>query len=295
MQLTVQKRSLSLSAFVSSSLSNIGPGGAESALRTNCCRAMYSTQLLPGNVFVQPQNRGTAIGVAYSLMQILSKDPRAKVLLLPADHYVREERILSEALRSALDRLEHDDDHVVLLGFEPEEADTELGYILPGADDPLGGRSVEQFVEKPAANLVAEIIRHDGLWNAFIVASSAGKLLQLFSPRHAMLLVEMQAIVSNYLRPRALADGWPTIAGLYQRLPSLDFSRHVLEGQEASLRVMRVPPCGWSDLGTPGRVGKALWRLGPRARAAASGSTSAYLNLAAQHARLGLVHSRHSY
>lgn len=251
-------------------------------------RICTPNQLLPSNIFVQPQNRGTAIGVAYSLFHILSKDPHAKVLLLPADHYVREEWILSEALRSALDRLEHDDDHAVLLGFEPEEADTDLGYILPGDPDPLGGRSVVQFIEKPASDLAAELIKQGGLWNAFIVAASAKKLLQLFSPRYAVLLVEMQVIVSRYLSLEALADCWQAIADLYQRLPSLDFSRDLLEGQGASLCVIRVPHCGWSDLGTPARVGKTLKRLGPRARAAASRSTSAYLNLAAQHARLGL-------
>ena len=45
---------------------------------------------------------------------------------------------------------------------------------------------------------------------------------------------------------------------LYGQLPELDFSRHVLEGAEQSLRVLPVPACGWSDLGTPKRVAEAL-------------------------------------
>jgi hypothetical protein len=44
---------------------------------------------------------------------------------------------------------------------------------------------------------------------------------------------------------------------------------------------MRVPPCGWSDLGTPHRVGQTLRRLpGGSAQAPWSG----YINLATQHA-----------
>jgi len=74
-------------------------------------------------------------------------------------------------------------------------------------------------------------------------------------------------------------------ADLYARLPELDFSRHVLEGAEKSLRVVAVPPCGWSDLGTPRRVGEALRRLEDNERADTTFAATAYLNLAAQHAR----------
>ena len=48
------------------------------------------------------------------------------------------------------------------------------------------------------------------------------------------------------------------LAGLYEVLPTLDFSRQVLQGRESLLRVLRVPACGWTDLGTPDRVGKSL-------------------------------------
>jgi hypothetical protein len=41
---------------------------------------------------------------------------------------------------------------------------------------------------------------------------------------------------------------------VYQSLPDLDFSRDILEGNEAKLRVLTVPRCGWSDLGTLDRI-----------------------------------------
>ena len=37
-------------------------------------------------------------------------------------------------------------------------------------------------------------------------------------------------------------------------------SRDVLEGSEDFLRVQLVPPCGWTDLGTPRRVAECLGR-----------------------------------
>jgi hypothetical protein len=80
--------------------------------------------------------------------------------------------------------------------------------------------------------------------------------------------------------------GKPNLTEKYERLPEVDFSRHVLEGQESALRVLRVPPCGWSDLGTPRRVRETLRRLPPRDYAAAVSRRSAYVNLAAQNDRL---------
>jgi len=72
---------------------------------------------------------------------------------------------------------------------------------------------------------------------------------------------------------------------LYPQLPTLDFSRDVVQGQESRLRVLTVPACGWSDLGTPQRVADTLNRIGKKSNPAQDPSHSAYLSLAAQHSR----------
>jgi mannose-1-phosphate guanylyltransferase len=239
------------------------------------------------NLIVQPRNRGTAIGILFSLLHILAKDPKAKVLLLPADHYVRDEGIMLEALKAALARLEHEPKKPVLLGMEPEEIDPELGYILPAQADPQGGHAVTRFVEKPSYSSAVEIVRAGGLWNAFIIAASAQALLDLFLPRHSLMVMEMQVIVKRHLNSAFPAGGWPAVVELYDRLPDLDFSRDILEGNEQRLRVIKVPPCGWSDLGTPTRVRETLRRSAPEPRTGTRfSSSSASLSLAAQHASL---------
>ena len=53
---------------------------------------------------------------------------------------------------------------------------------------------------------------------------------------------------------------WPQ-SGCIRSFRALDFSRDVLEGQESRLRVLTVPACGWSDLGTPRRVADTLSRI----------------------------------
>lgn len=235
------------------------------------------------NLIVQPRNRGTAIGILYSLVHILSQDADAQVLLLPSDHYVAKESILQRSLNAATAHVARCPHQPVLLGLHPDEPDTELGYIMPGAPDALGGRSVAQFVEKPELTVASQLVRAGGLWNTFIIAASARALLNLFLPRFAAIVMEMQVIVSNALQKKSVSR-WPAIVDMYTRLPDLDFSRDLLEGVEASLCVMRVPPCGWSDLGTPRRVGEALRKLGDQRLSSARPGFSGHINLAAQHA-----------
>src|SRR5690606_32510257 len=117
-----------------------------------------------------------------------------------------------------------------------------------------GGQRVAKFVEKPASGVAAQLIEQGGLWNAFIIAALGQTLLNLFLPRYSSIVVEMQVILSRHRSLGVPAGGWPAIVDLYTRLPSLDFSRDVLEGKVDTLCVVRVPPCGWSDLGTPRRV-----------------------------------------
>ncbi len=68
---------------------------------------------------------------------------------------------------------------------------------------------------------------------------------------------------------------------LYAELPEIDFSRGVVEGSNAPLRVVPVPYCGWNDLGTPKRVADTLERIDRRRIT----SPSRHLNLAEACAR----------
>lgn len=245
------------------------------------------TALPQSNRIVQPRNRGTAIGILYSLVHILSQDPDAQVLLLPSDHYVAQESILQGSLAAAMAHVVRCPDQPVLLGLYPDEPDGELGYVIPGEADELGARTVVRFVEKPELTVAAQIVRAGGLWNTFIIAASARALLNLFLPHFAPTVMEMQVIVGNALQHKS-ASGWPAIVDMYTRLPDLDFSRDLLEGRESSLCVLPVPPCGWSDLGTPHRVGETLRKLpGERLSARHDNDFSSSLdlvNLAARHA-----------
>lgn len=232
------------------------------------------------NVIVQPQNRGTGNGILLPLLAIVARDPAARVVLLPSDHHVRHEAILAMAMRTAVVHLDRRPEIAWLLGIEPEEADPELGYILPAGADGGGLLTVSRFIEKPPAEEARELIRAGGLWNAFIVIATAQVLLALFERRVPEILERMRAAIAQQ------STGANAVTELYERLPLVDFSRDILSGQESVLRVLPVPRCGWSDLGTPRRVAQAVRAAPGGARGPWVSGDPAQLSLAAQHARL---------
>jgi mannose-1-phosphate guanylyltransferase len=223
----------------------------------------WSTHLLaalaPGNVITQPSNRGTANGVLLSLLSVLTRDPQARVLFLPADHFVEDETRLAVAIRTALADIDASPDQMSLIGIEPDDADPELGYVVPG-DAIARARRVVRFVEKPSRSLAADLLAQGAVWNSFIFAATGTTLLAMLRDRMPAIVDSMEtalARVAAFAHSAALDE-------LYATLPDVDFSRDVLANAVPQLRVVAAKECGWSDLGTPRRIGEVVCRLGPR-------------------------------
>lgn len=217
-------------------------------------------RLLPhANIIIQPENRGTAAGLLLPLLHIVQRDPNATVLVLPSDHFVLSELVIARTLQEATRLARADHQHAYLLGMVPDEIDTELGYIVPGDQKLAAAASVQRFIEKPAFEIARGLIAAGALWNSFIVAASAHALLGLYADRYGELIAEMTWALEQ---DRRCHNPVPALGQLYLKMPTLDFSQDILQGQESALRVLTVPACGWSDLGTPRRVVQTLTRYG---------------------------------
>jgi mannose-1-phosphate guanylyltransferase len=232
------------------------------------------------NVIIQPRNRGTANGIVLGVTAIRERDPDALITILPSDHYVAHEDVLRRALSRALAIAETAAgiDAIYFLGVRPEQADPELGYIVRGQATPDGSCKIARFVEKPARETAERLINRRALWNSFILVARATNLVGLIADRYPSAVAGFEQV---WRAPRRPGDLVPGLARLYALLPEIDFSRDVVEHATASLRVVPVPYCGWSDLGTPKRVAECLARIGPGSDV----TPSRHFNLAEAHAR----------
>ena len=221
------------------------------------------------NLIVQPCNRGTAPAILYSLLRLVELGSSASVLLMPSDHYVADEAALANYINYAFATVEERPEFTVLLGIVPDKPETGYGWIEPGASlhTRRGDvRQVRRFWEKPSGLIVSELMAAGCLWNSFIVVGRVSTLLALFimtMPRLYQAFSKIRPILGTHFEEQ-------TVHRLYEGLASTDFSREVLESAAADLAVLPVSDIGWTDLGEPARVTKALDSLGIQQRWAAA-------------------------
>ena len=219
------------------------------------------------NVIVQPLLRGTAAGLLLPLLDVLRRERNARLIVLPSDHHVADEAVLESALRAAAAHSRVNAGQPVVLGIEPEHADTGYGWIVPVQSSDRCA-AVEAFVEKPAAPEAAALMERGAVWSSFMLASSAEALLRCFDCTVPGLV---EAFARTSLLPGVPPSGACSseeLRRLYDGITARDFSRDVLEPMATTLRVFAVPTCGWTDLGTPERVAQCDGLTGDVARRA---------------------------
>jgi mannose-1-phosphate guanylyltransferase len=215
-------------------------------------------EVLPAeNLIVEPEQRGTGMGILRALLGILARDPQAALAILPSDHYFSNEEALSAGLRTAMAHTREDPRHVLLLGIEPDDPDPELGYIVPASAAERNLRGVRCFVEKPSARRARALIKQGALWNSFIIAADGHALLGMFERRYPVIVSRLKRSLEASVPETERGD---EVARLYDQLPSIDFSRDILVKNVDLLRVVPLPACGWSDLGTESRLHRTLCR-----------------------------------
>jgi mannose-1-phosphate guanylyltransferase len=213
-------------------------------------RAWWEAELaaFPGpNVVIQPENKGTAIGLLLGVTHVLRQDPGARFVVFPSDHFVADEDTLHGALLDAVEAMQVDPRRIVLLGMALDELDPEYGWIVCGPPSAAGVREVFSFREKPDRDTAALLRKRGALVNSLIFVGTGAALLGLFEQTMGDVLRAFRTLSQS-------EDGRQAHRDLYARLPSRDFSREVLEPQTPQLSVVEVPPCGWTDVGTPARL-----------------------------------------
>jgi len=209
-------------------------------------------------VVVQPCNRGTALGILLPLLVIAKSDPEAGVICIPSDHYVEDEDLLAEFLRQATSREALDSNKLTLLGMSPNAPDSGFGYLSPYPGSGLGMRPAQCFVEKPDRATATELIRAGSVWSSGIFAGRISEIIALYPPAVPGLVLHLKSVVEYWPNPREPSPG---LASLYSRHAHVDFSRDVLQTYPSRLQFLTVPPCGWSEVGTPARLATTLWSL----------------------------------
>ena len=117
-------------------------------------------------IILEPCARNTAPAIALAAAAALQADPEAEILVMPADHVIKDEGAFIQAVEKG--RSLAAQGQLVTFGITPQRAHTGYGYIQRGAAKGQGFE-VAAFVEKPDAERAAEYLASgDYLWNSGI-------------------------------------------------------------------------------------------------------------------------------
>ena len=205
-------------------------------------------------LIVQPCNRETGPGILLPLLHTHRRDPEAVVVLLPSDHFIREEARFMAAVKHAAAFVSERPAYPVLLGVEPTGPEVEYGWIEPG--EVLGRRQgeavyqVRRFWEKPTLEKAADLYLQRYLWNTMVLVARATVLLELFQELTPELMDAFDPIGQALGSPREAEAMRVT----YAKLPTVNFSQAVLARCPHRLAVLRVQGVYWSDWGDPERI-----------------------------------------
>jgi mannose-1-phosphate guanylyltransferase len=216
----------------------------------------------PSRLIVQPRNKGTGAAIAAAVLRIAARDPDAVIAFIPSDHFYRSARHFQSSLSAAAETAAEWQESVVLLGAQATHAETEYGWIEPGATaagDFSGNlHRVCRFWEKPSAEIAERLHSRACLWNTFVMTGHVDAFLRMLENCVPGMLDTLMAAE----RQGRLEDAY-----LDDSLKSVDFSSRVLARSAEQLFVARMPAsAGWSDLGAPERVMNALADAGLESR-----------------------------
>lgn len=211
---------------------------------------------------MQPENRGTAPAILYSLMRLAKLSPSVTVAFFPSDHFFSDDAAFMEHVDWAYRAAEQNPDSVVLLGIEPQKPETAYGWIEPKAslfgDLAKSVTRVSRFWEKPTAGVADKLMSGGCLWNSFVMVGRVSAFIEMFREH----LPEMFRMFAASAKVFGTSQETAVIRSIYSWIEETNYSSAVLERSAEKLLVMRVGKVGWSDWGEPDRVVGTLTNLG---------------------------------
>lgn len=221
---------------------------------------MRQIDVRPEAIVLEPVGRNTAPAIAVAAHMLSRNDPDALMLVLPADHLVRDVKAFHAAIRRAANTAQAG--QLATFGIVPQSPETGYGYIRKGAALPSvpafdqATYQVAAFVEKPDMKTAQDYVASgDYFWNS-----------GMFLFRVGDFLAELQQF-----RPDILEASRAAVAGAVQDLDFLRLEPAAFEAcpsesvdyavMERTKRAAVVPTdIGWNDIGS----WSALWEVGDK-------------------------------
>lgn len=206
-------------------------------------------------LILEPEAKNTAPAAFVAALYAQKKYGEEVILLvLPADHLIRDLNRLEEAIKKAVMLAKKK--YLVTFGIVPSHAETGYGYIRLGQPLIEGGYQVDAFIEKPSRIKAEEYLAEKNyLWNSgmfvFLAKQFQEELLHYapFIAQASLSAFELARIDLDFIRLDAQA---------FSNCPSDSIDYALMEKtKKAALVPLNA---AWNDLGS----WSALWEVMPK-------------------------------
>lgn len=194
---------------------------------------------------LEPVSRNTAPAICAAALDVSKRHGKdAVILLLPADHLIKDEEAFAAAVGEAKGLAEQG--WLVTFGIEPTRPETGFGYIEAG--DSIGGASykVNRFVEKPHLRAAEDMVKSGRFsWNSGMFCFTAGAVLEAFKKHAPDVLRAVEAAIADTdyeKKPPVIAEA------KFAKAPDISFDYAVME--KAERRAVVLGKFDWNDIGS---------------------------------------------
>ena len=193
---------------------------------------------------LEPARRDSGPAVAVAAALAASREPAALVLVLAADHVVRNPDEFINVCRSAAAAAAAG--RIVTFGIKPSAPATSYGYIRPGAKLNGGATlAVQAFVEKPDAATAARYMADKYLWNSGNFMFRADVMLDEITRFEPAMAEAARAAVAEMTQD---LDFFRLAPEPFGRAPRKSIDYAVME--RTRLAAVVQADMGWSDVGS---------------------------------------------
>lgn len=193
------------------------------------------------NILLEPEGKNTAPAIGLSARLIEKQNKNATLIVLPADHYIKDVARFKLTLRQAIARAQ--DNLLVTLGIKPSKPSTGYGYVKIGRRSQVTGHryryyKVEKFLEKPSLEKARKYSTSNKyFWNS-----------GMFVWKVSVFMDELQRYLPDLYSQLSLVDSQDDIAKIWPNLKPISVDYGIMEHSQ---RIALIPAdFGWSDLGS---------------------------------------------
>jgi len=200
-------------------------------------------------VMLEPVGRNTAPAITVAAIAAMEKTPDAIMLVLPADHVIRDVQGFRDAVAGMISLARGG--RLITFGITPDRPDTGFGYIHRGAPLEGGAYEVAAFVEKPSLQRArAYLDSGEYFWNSGMFMFRAEDFLQEIARHEPEVLA--QARLAWQGRDDRFHEYTVFDEAAFAACPSISVDYAVMEKTD---RAAMLPlDIGWNDVGSWGAL-----------------------------------------